>query len=182
MCETLGLGELVDAFIRIRQTGEFPDLQLRATGGLTKDDHRFLQGLEGKLEQSGLAADVRFEPDMSREQRVELLSSLSILSVPNRSGEAFGLFVLEALAAGVPVVQPHAGAFPEIVNATGGGILYRPENADALTDALLSLLRNPDRARELGRHGRQAVLERYGAAAMAARMAKLYEDCQGSAT
>jgi len=65
------------------------------------------------------------------------------------------------MASGVPVVQPRAGAYPEIVEATGGGILYDPERSDGLVEALRSILRNPDQARALGQHGRAVVLERF---------------------
>ena len=60
---------------------------------------------------------------VSRSSRSNFLRSLTVLSVPARSGEAFGLYLIEAMAAGIPAVQPRLGAFPELIEATGGGVL-----------------------------------------------------------
>jgi hypothetical protein len=80
-----------------------------------------------------------------------------VFSVPATYSEAFGLYVLEAMAAGVPVAQPRASAFPEIVLAAGGGVLHEPGDPESLADSWEMLLANPAKARELGRKGRAAV-------------------------
>ena len=87
---------------------------------------------------------------------------------------AYGLYVLEALAAGVPVVQPATGVFPELLEITGGGVLCEPNNADALADAIEGLLLNPDHARELGKRGREAICERFDINQTAAEMVRTY--------
>ena len=97
-----------------------------------------------------------------------------MLSVPTRRPEAFGLFVLEALACGVPVVLPDHGAFPELVAATGGGVLFPPGNATALADALAGMLTDEPRRRALGLAGHQAVCRDYNIERIAARIAGLY--------
>jgi glycosyltransferase involved in cell wall biosynthesis len=71
------------------------------------------------------------------------------------------------MAAGVPVVQPRHGAFPEVVEATGGGILCEPDDADALADGTERLLLDPAEARALAERGRRAVLERFSVERMA---------------
>ena len=81
-----------------------------------------------------------FLPNVDRDGKLAFLRDLTLFSVPSRYPEAFGLYVVEALAAGVPVVLPHAGAFPEIIEATEGGLLYQPEEPSALPDALENLL------------------------------------------
>ena len=98
-----------------------------------------------------------------------------MFSVPANYGEAFGLYVIEALAAGVPVVQPRTAAFPEILAATGGGVLCEPNDAKSLADALEELLLNPDRARALGEAGRRAVAEKFSAEAMAQATMQVFE-------
>ena len=85
------------------------------------------------------------------------------------------MFITEALAEGVPVVQPRVAAFPEVVEATGGGVLYDPNEPGALVSALESLLLDPDRARELGRRGHDAVFEKFGIDRMAKDFAAVYE-------
>ena len=83
--------------------------------------------------------------------------------------------MIEAMAAGVPVVQPREGAFPEIVDATGGGVLYEPNTAVALAEALETLLRDPVRVRTLGQAGQAAVKEHFTVEGMADKMAAIYE-------
>jgi len=172
MTEDLGLGVLVDAFIRLKQRPGLGNLKLKATGGQVGDDKRFVARLKKKLARHGFADDAEFLPDFSRRQRIEFLRSLSVMSVPMEQGEAFGTYIIEALACGVPVVQPNAGAFPELVEATGGGVIYEGNLADALEE----LLRNPDRARELGRVGRESVQTHFNIETMAQKMTSIYEE------
>ena len=85
------------------------------------------------------------------------------------------MFITEALAAGIPVVQPRVAAFPEVIEATGGGVLYDIDESGALAEALESLLLDPERARELGRRGYEAVHERFGIDRMAKDFVAVYE-------
>ena len=97
-----------------------------------------------------------------------------MFSVPARYGEAFGLYVIEAMAAGVPVVEHEVTAFPELLEATGGGLLCSENDPQALAEAIEELLLDPARARALGAAGRRAVFERFSAEAMARAMAQVY--------
>jgi glycosyltransferase involved in cell wall biosynthesis len=98
---------------------------------------------------------------------LDFLRGLSVFSVPAPYGEAFGLYVIEALAAGVPVVQPRHAAFPEIVATTGGGVVCEAGDPQALADGLETLLLDPKQARALGEAGRRAVLAKFNALTMA---------------
>ena len=98
-----------------------------------------------------------------------------MLSVPATYGESFGLYVIEAMAAGVPVVQPRHGAFPEIIAATGGGVLYEPADPDALASAIEDTLLDPQRAQELGERGRQAVHAHFSVAKMAENVLTVFQ-------
>ncbi len=175
MGECLGLGRLVDAFIQLKQNPRLEGLRLRVTGGETSEDRPFLAELRGKLRRQGLAEDVEFLDDFQGAARHEFLRSLSVLSVPVLEGEAFGTFIIEALAFGVPVVQPAVGAFPEVVEATGGGVVYDPEKEGALVEALGQLLLDPEHARELGRRGRETVLREYSVEKATQRVLAVYE-------
>jgi glycosyltransferase involved in cell wall biosynthesis len=114
-----------------------------------------------------LSAEAEFHPNVDRATKLALLDSFSVFSVPARYGEGFGLYVIEALAAGRPVVQPRAGAFPELVELTGGGILCEAGSLPALAEAIEGLLLDPARAEGLGAAGRRAVFEKLNAEAMA---------------
>jgi glycosyltransferase involved in cell wall biosynthesis len=149
------------------------------TGGMTGDDRRFLAGLRRRLRAAGAERDVDFVEDFGRDSRLAFLASLSVLSVPVRAPEAFGLFVVEAMAAGVPVVQPRHGAFPEVIEPSGAGLLYDPAAPDGLYLALRELLRDPARARELGRRGRRAFLDSFTLEQAAARLQRIYAAVAG---
>jgi glycosyltransferase involved in cell wall biosynthesis len=175
MCRDKGLDTLVEAFILLRQHPA-PLARLRIGGGCGPGDETFVQSLKDRLLQAGLAHDVDWAPNLDRPGKIAFLQSLDVLSVPARSGEAFGLYLPEALAAGVPVVQPRTAAFPEFIEATGGGVLFEPNNASALAEALRGLLARPDQVRALGQAGHTAVHRDYTAAAMAGRMLAVFED------
>jgi glycosyltransferase involved in cell wall biosynthesis len=85
------------------------------------------------------------------------------------------------MAAGVPVVQPRHGSFPELVEATGGGTLYDPAKPGALAEALSELLRDPDRARLLGRRGREGVASLLTIDGMAEKTASVYRSVRDAA-
>ena len=135
--------------------------------------------MRGRLEASGLLGDVEFHPNLDRAGKLRLLRSLSVFSVPALYGEAFGLYVIEAMAAGVPVVQPRVAAFPELIEATGGGVLCEAGDAQALAEAIEALLLNPARARALGEAGQRAVFERFSAEAMAQATVRVYGELVG---
>jgi glycosyltransferase involved in cell wall biosynthesis len=175
LCEVLGLEVLTDAFILLKQDPRFSSLQLRALGGATQDDEPLLNRLRAKLQQAGVLEDAIFLKDFDRPSRARFLTGLTLLSVPALHGEAFGMYQLEAMAAGVPVVQPALGAFPEVVELTTGGITYEPNEAPALAAALESLLLDTDRRRSLGRQGMNAVRNRFTMQTMAANTAAVYE-------
>jgi glycosyltransferase involved in cell wall biosynthesis len=176
MCRDKGLDTVVEAYVRIRKGGRAPRLKLKIGGGCGPTDERFVQPLRQRLESEGLLADVEFHPNVSRNAKIEFLRSLTVMSVPARFGESFGLYVIEALASGVPVVQPRTAAFTELIEATGGGVLCEPENPQALADAIESLLLDPKRLRSLGDAGRRAVVERFNADHMSRRMEALFQE------
>jgi len=173
---SLGLQTLVEAFILLREDSRLQNVRLRVMGGQTDDDARFVEELKRRLAQRNLLDDVDFLTSFGRTERQEFLRSLSMLSVPVAAGEAFGTYQIEALACGVPVVQPNAGAFPEIVERTGGGIIYDPNDPPVLSQALVSLLTDLERARKLGRRGRRVVLDKFGIEQMARNLMAVYRE------
>lgn len=170
MNETSGLGRLVDAFIELKKISELENMKLRVTGGAVGADRKYVAALWKKLAKLGMENDAEFLEDFSREQRQAFLKTLSVLCVPAERGEAFGTYIIEALAAGVPVVQPDAGAFPELIAATGGGMIYHD-----LVQTLREILLHPDQLRRLGRTGRTAVTEKFSVETMARKMVSVYE-------
>jgi len=166
--EGMGAGLLAEAFARLASGPRFPGLRLAYMGGGTAGDAPLLRYIRRSRDRRGVLPRLRMFRSFAPPDRVRFLSALSVLSVPVPRGEAFGTFLLEAMAAGVPVVQPRLGGFPEVVESTGGGILYEPNTPQALADALGGLLAEPARVQALGQAGREAVLARCTAAHMAA--------------
>ena len=160
-CRDKGLHTLAEAFVMLKKSGRVPGLKMRVAGGKTADDEPYVQEIQYRLAEQGLSEDVEFLPKLNRDERLAFLRTLSILSVPAEHKEAFGMYVIEALASAVPVVQPSHGAFPELLEATGGGILCEPNDAQSLATAIETLLLNPEHAHELGNQGRKAVLSNF---------------------
>lgn len=177
MCRVKGLEALVDAYILLRKRNRVPGLRLHVAGAETGADKAFVKGLEAKLRAAGVLDDVIFLPNISREEKIEFLRGLSVLSVPATYGESFGLYVIESLACGVPVVQPDHAAFPELIAATGGGVLVPPDNVEALADALADLVADTDKNLALGNAGREQVLKTFGMDRMAEEVMRVYVGC-----
>jgi glycosyltransferase involved in cell wall biosynthesis len=175
MCRDKGLDTLVEAFIELKRRGNVLRLKLHIGGGCGPGDEPFVKQLRQRLAQAGYIGETVFTPNPNRAEKIAFLSGLTVFSVPATYGEAFGLYVLEALAAGVPVVQPRHGAFPEVLAATGGGLLCEPNDPKALADALEPLLLDPARARELGDTGRRTVHEKFTAGVMAGETLQVFQ-------
>lgn len=178
MAPNLGLDRLVESFLRLKARPGLARLRLRAAGGALGDDQEYVAALRARIAAAGCAADVDWVDAGTARARADFVSRLTILSVPVPQGEAFGLYILEALAAGVPVVQPDVAAFREVVEATGGGLLYSPEEAGALDRALESLLLAPEQARALGAAGRAAVERDFAMARMAREYAEVFQEAR----
>jgi glycosyltransferase involved in cell wall biosynthesis len=165
-----GLHILADAYKIVRRAGF--DCTLEAAGYMAPEQRAYLDGIEKQLREWGL--EFLYHGALDRTQKIAYLESLVVLSTPTVYADPKGLFVLEAMAAGVPVVQPDHGAFPEIIRKTGGGILVEPENPRSLADGLLSLLRDRDLRRDLARRAYAGVREHYRVDAMARRTAEIF--------
>ena len=177
LCHAKGLHTLVDAFVIMKKRDRVRDLKLRVAGTMTAPDKRYVKTLRAKLKRERLLDDVEIEANITRQRKQQFLRSLSVLSVPATYGEAFGLYVVEALASGVPFVQPDRGAFGELLAATGGGILTRSDDPADLADSIEQLLLDEPRRRELGERGRAAAVEHFSMGRMGRDFADVLEQC-----
>ncbi len=173
MCRDKGIDLLVNAFIRLKKRPGLENVKLRVGGSCGPMDQIVVEELREMLKANQMLDDAEFCPNLTRAQKLDFLRSLTVFSEPARQPEAFGLPVIEAMAAGVPVVQPDQGAFPELVKRTGGGQLYRTGDMEALIDTLEIFLRAPNQARTMGAAGQTAVRHRFNSTLMAAEFAKV---------
>lgn len=176
LSESLGLGILIDAFLSLKRNPEFHNMRLHITGGHTAEDKPFIRQQLQNIKQQGCEDSVQIFEAFDRQDRIEFLESLTLLSVPVPAGEAFGTYQVEALAAGVPIVQPNVGGFPEFVAATNGGIIYEPNNSQTLAENIASLLHQPDRLQQHAEQGHRAVQEQFSIQNMVKNMTSIYED------
>jgi glycosyltransferase involved in cell wall biosynthesis len=126
------------------------------------------------MKDAGLDHEFRYRGVLDRPHKIDFLRNLDVLCVPATYDEPKGLFLLEAMANGVPVVQPRRGAFPEILEKTGGGILVEPDDPASLAQGIFSLWKDASLLEELGKRGVAGVREHYSVARMAARALEVY--------
>jgi len=161
ICQEKGLDLLIDAFIQLKQSDKYPELKLAVAGTLPQENESFLEEQKRKITAAGLGRFVVFRPNLSREEKIDFLDQLTLFCVPARLPEAFGLYVIESMAAGVPVVLPDHGSFPELINETKGGALYAKDEPSGLVNALNDLLSNSEQAKQFAEQGKAAVHEKY---------------------
>jgi glycosyltransferase involved in cell wall biosynthesis len=169
-----GFHLLVEAYCRLRGRAGSPPARLLAAGYLAPEHRPYLQAQEARLAAAGLAEEFTYRGALDRESKLRFFREIDLLSMPTTYAEPKGLPVLEALASGVPVVQPRWGAFPEMLERTGGGILFEPNDVESLTQALWELTQNPEWARDLGREGWAGVRAHYPVSQMASQAVDLY--------
>ncbi len=171
--EPKGLGLLVDAFLQLVERVD--GVELRVAGWLGAADRPFVEAQRRRLEAVGLGDRFHLETDVDLAGKVRFLRSIDLLCVPTLYPESKGMYALEAMAAGVPVVLPRHGALPELLDRTGGGVLVEPNDAAALAEALSELLSDDTRRHALGADGRAGVLKGATASHAAEALFELYD-------
>jgi ABC-type lipoprotein export system ATPase subunit/glycosyltransferase involved in cell wall biosynthesis len=182
ICSEKGLARLIDAYVLLRQIAGMENVRLKVAGYLGPKDEKWFGALRKRIEQAGVGDGIDYIGEVDREAKLAMLDSIDVFSVPTAYPEAKGIYVLEAMARGVPVVQPAHGSFPELMRLTGGGVLVAPDDPKALAEALAELIRDPARRSELGRRGRAAVESTFTDQHMAANMLRVYEAAMESDT
>jgi glycosyltransferase involved in cell wall biosynthesis len=170
-----GLRFLCDAYQILRSRQDLPPSQLWAAGYLPPEHKSYLAGIQNDMDSKGLSNQFAYHGELDRPGKQNFLRNLSVLSVPEPYADPKGLFLLEAMASGIPVVQPRRGAFSEIIENTGGGLLVEPDNPKALAQAFLDLWNDPAKRIELGAQGYRGVRARYSATKMAEAALSVYQ-------
>ena len=171
-----GLHLLADAYHRLRSRPNVPPTRLLAAGYLLNEHREYLSSIEQRLRDWGRSAEFTYAGAPDRAGKIARLREMDVFSVPAVYAEPKGLSLLEAMANGIPIVQPRRGAFTEILERTGGGVLVPPDDAHALADAILALLLDRERAAALGRTGADGVRQHYSSVHMAQAAEKVYEE------
>lgn len=175
MCHENGFDIVVDAFIEMKKKLGFEDVKLIATGGSTGDDTKFIKEQKRKIKENNLAESFQIIEEFEGDARHNFFKQVSMVSVPVRIGEAFGMYLLESMASGVPVVQPALGAFPEIIELSGGGVTYMPNSPEKLAESWMNLLENTDKLKKLSNDGYDGTKKNFNINNHAAEIIALYE-------
>ena len=167
-----GLDLLVDAVRLLVAEGR--DVRLHIAGKALNPPFR--RRVQSQIAAGGLQNRVRCFGEVDPAGKQAFLRGISAFTVPSRHREARGMSLMEAQFAGVPVVAPATGVFPEMLELTGGGLLVPPDDAAALARALARLQDDPEKADRLGRAGAEGIARYYAAGQIAAEVETIFHE------
>jgi glycosyltransferase involved in cell wall biosynthesis len=174
VCPEKGLERLVDAMLLLHQMPGMEQVRLQVAGYLSPAHRRWFSNLRRRIAASPLAGRFHYVGEVDQAGKRDFFQNIDLFSVPTVYEESKGIYILESLAHGVPVVQPNHGAFPELIERTGGGVLVQPGDAGALAAALAGLLADAPRRAALGLAGKNAVFTSFTDDAMAHNMLDVF--------
>src|SRR5678815_4240963 len=169
-----GLHVLAEAYRLMRESGHLPEARLEAAGYIAPDAKPYLEAIQKGLQDAGLGNEFHYRGVLERADKIAFLRSLDVMSMPATYDEPKGVSLLEAMACGVPLVQPRRGSFTEIVEKTGGGLLVQPDDPQSLAEGILKIARDPQLSEHLSANGFRGVREHYTAGHMADRVLECY--------
>lgn len=170
-----GLHVLAEAYRILRQSGDLPDARFEVAGYMAPDCKPYLAGIETSLRKAKLDGEFHYRGVLDRAEKISFLRQLDVMSIPATYDEPKGVSLLEAMACGVPLVQPRRGGFTEIVEKTSSGLLVKPDDPESLAAGILEIYRNKEFAAGFGANGFRGVREHYTAAHMADKLLDAYQ-------
>ena len=174
-----GLHNLAEAYRILRREKGLPPARLLVAGYLAPEHKPYFDAVAESLRIAGLADEFVYRGSVDRQKKAQFFQDIDVFSVPSPYHEPKGLYLLEAMASGVPVVQPNHGAFPEMIKRTGGGVLASSDTGPDIAAALFDLWKDPDRAAQFGEQGAACVRQHYTVRQMAEGVLKAYNDAIG---
>jgi glycosyltransferase involved in cell wall biosynthesis len=171
-----GLHVLADAYCRFRENNSAVNARLEVAGYLAPEHHKYLADIERRITDAGFGNEFKYHGVVDREHKISFLQSIDILSVPATYDEPKGIFLLESMGCGVPVIQPRRGGFTEVVDKTGGGLLVEPDDVDSLANGILHLATHPEIRKDYSENGFSNVRKYYSVARMADSALEVYKE------
>lgn len=169
-----GADILFEAFAELKKDSQFYNLKLKYTGGYTDDYKKIISDIKLKAEKQGIDNDIEFYEDLSYEGKKRFIDSISLFCVPSRRKEAFGMHILEAFAAEVPVIMPCIGAYPELVDTSKAGLCYNPDDISTLTSTLRKVLLDRNLHTELQQNCHTAIKMVFSTIEQTQKMSEIY--------
>jgi glycosyltransferase involved in cell wall biosynthesis len=175
ICPEKGLHLLVEACARLANRDDMGPFELHAAGTRDPGSKQYLRQLQSDIAAGPLAGQFWLHHELNREQKIAFYQSLDLLCTPAIYPESKGLPLLESMACAVPVVAAAHGAFPEMIARTEGGILFEPGNAGDLAEKIAFLLKDRQKAAQIGQVGYQRIQAKFQARTMAEQTRALYQ-------
>ncbi len=169
-----GLHLLADAYVRFRRRVGAARVRLHAAGYMAPDQQGYLREIHSTIDRAGLGGEFAYQGELTRDAKVTFLRGLDVFSAPATCDDPKGISLLEAMACGVPVVQPRRGGFVEIVERTGGGLLVDPDDPGKLADGLHALWQDRALNRALGAKASEGVRAAYTVGHSARRLLDVF--------
>ena len=160
-----GIDVLINAFPLV--LAEFPQCRLWIIG--EGSEKEYLQGL---VENKGLSGRVRFEPIVNRS--ADILPIFDVFVMPSLQ-EGLGLSVMEAQAAGIPVIVSDVGGLPDLVEDNKTGMLFPSGQSDVLAGRIIDVLKQPRKANAMAEAARLRVNKEFSLEHMTTRTLNFYE-------
>jgi len=174
VCHQKGLHMLAEALEILCADAALPPIRVQAAGYLDPVEQPYLDDVLRLVSGAGLNNRFEYLGELDRPGKIAMLQSCDLVAAPALHPESKGLTVLEAWANGIPAVLPDAGAFPEMLETTGGGLLFEPGNAASLAARIRELITQPERARQSGEAAQRYVHQHHHAPGMAQATAAWY--------
>ena len=175
-----GFDRLIETFIEIKKNNLVENLRLRVAGWLGASNEEFARKQFDKIADAGFEGHFEYVGAIELHEKVDFLNSIDVMSVPTTFLEPKGLYVLEALACGVPCVQPGHGSFPELIADTGGGLLFQPDDQQDYVNQLVQIFSDAELRSRLSELGFQAVHNKRDSNAMAQSTADVIKKLLGN--
>ena len=170
-CREKGLDQLIRSLPLLAPS----NVELVAAGAVVDAERDYVASCLALARDLGVADRFRWRGQVDRAEKLALLESIDVFAMPTLHPEAKGLPVIEALAAGVPVVAPRHGTFPELLDGERAGLLHVPADPGDLAGRIRAVLEDDRLAMNLGGHGRTLAATRHSADRMAEAHEALYE-------
>lgn len=153
----LGLDIIADAFVILKERYKMDRLKFRVSGGYTPEDKLYFNEVLKKMEKYKDFIEV--DPYLYQNDINNFYKQITLLCVPTCFGEASGVFLMESIACGIPVIEPDMGVYPSIIRNTGSGITFKNNNPEEIAKAIYDLLTDPVKLKQMSRNGRDNIFK-----------------------
>jgi len=172
LAQNKGVDYLVKAMPAVLE--KLPNTQLLICGEGEEKEH-----LEKLIKKFGIGKSVTFYGTLTFEKLVELYYTSTVFAMPSISRlEAFGIVQLEAMACSTAVLCSDIPGPNAVMDRGKSGLIFESRNAKALSGALIKMMSDPEKAKEMGRYGRKLVETKYNWDTIANQVLSIYEEAK----